>query len=241
MGLSCKPNIYVSWSTSEWRVRLAPLNRFKPSSKIFYWPFQGGTSFVDLLCFCSLLCLLCLCARLFICALWSPAGKGLTSWLSFVVSTVSLSLSHWYPGSGVVLDCIDSWSLHPYLLKPSSKIFDWPFHGGTSFVDLLWLLWLCVRLFICALWSPAGKGLTSWLSFVVYNCEFVTFPLVSWVRYGTWLYRFPNFAPLLTLFSWIWSYHMWVLSCELLHYHLFSQFRINICSNKTFTYKIYIA
>ena len=28
--------------------------------------------------------------------------------LFFVVSTVSLSLSHWYPGSGVVLDCIDS-------------------------------------------------------------------------------------------------------------------------------------
>ena len=40
-------------------LRLAPLNRFKPSSKIFYWPFQGGTSFVDLLCFCSVLCLLC--------------------------------------------------------------------------------------------------------------------------------------------------------------------------------------
>ena len=38
---------------------LAPLNRFKPSSKIFYWPFQGGTFFVDLLCFCSVLCLLC--------------------------------------------------------------------------------------------------------------------------------------------------------------------------------------
>ena len=44
------------------------------------------------------------CARLFICASWSPAGKGLTSWLSFVVSSVSLSLSLWYPGSGVVLD-----------------------------------------------------------------------------------------------------------------------------------------
>ena len=41
------------------------------------------------------------------------------------------------------------------------------------------------RLFICALWSPAGKGLTSWLSLVVFNCEFVTFPLVSWVRCGT--------------------------------------------------------
>ena len=60
-------------------------------------------SFVDLLCFCSVFCLLCLCARLFICALWSLAGKGLTSWLSFVVSTMSLSLSHWYPGSGVIL------------------------------------------------------------------------------------------------------------------------------------------
>ena len=96
----------------------APLNRFKPSSKIFYWPFQGGTSFVDLLCFCSVSCLLCLCARLFICALWSPAGKGLTFWLSFVVS----------------------------------------------------------------------------------NCEFVTFPLVFWVGCGTWLYRFLIFAPLLTLF-----------------------------------------
>ena len=56
--------------------------------------------------FCLLL--LRLCARLFVCALWSPAGKGLTSWRSFVVSTVSLSLSYWYPGSGVVFDCNDS-------------------------------------------------------------------------------------------------------------------------------------
>ena len=30
-------------------------------------------------------------------------------------------------------------------------------------------------------------------------CEFVTSPLVSWVRCGTWLYRFLIFAPLLTL------------------------------------------
>ena len=58
---------------------------------------------MDLLCFCSVfvrICLYVLCGH--------PAGKGLTSWLSFVVSSVSLSLSHWYPGSGVVLDCIDS-------------------------------------------------------------------------------------------------------------------------------------
>ena len=32
------------------------------------------------------------------------------------------------------------------------------------------------RLFIAALWSPAGKELTSWLLFVMSNCDFVTFP-----------------------------------------------------------------
>ena len=81
--------------------------------------------------------------------------------------------------------------------KPSSKIFYWPFHGGTSFVGCL--LCLCARLFICTLWSPAGKGLTSWLSFAVSNCEFFTFPLISWVRCGTWLYRFLICAPFFTL------------------------------------------
>ena len=65
----------------------------------------------------------------------------------------------------------------------------------------MFLFCLCGRLFICALWSPAGKGLTSWLSFVVSNCEFVTFPLVSWVRCGTRLYQFLIFAPLLTSIS----------------------------------------
>ena len=38
--------------------------------------------------------------HLFVDALWSPAGKGCL--------IVTLSLSHWYPGSGVVLDCTDS-------------------------------------------------------------------------------------------------------------------------------------
>ena len=44
------------------------------------------------------------------------------------------------------------------------------------------LCYLCLlivmlsRLFIAALWSPAGKGLTSWLLFVMSNCDFVTFP-----------------------------------------------------------------
>ena len=66
------------------------------------------------------------------------------------------------------------------------------------FFSVLCLLCLCERLLICALWSPAEKGLTSWLSFVVSNCEFVTLPLVSWGRCGTSLYRFLIFALLLT-------------------------------------------
>ena len=68
----------------------------------------------------------------------------------------------------------------------------------TKYLCVLVHIWI-KGLFICPLWSPAGKGLTSWLSFVVSNCEFVTFPLVSWVRFGTCLYGYLIFAPLLTL------------------------------------------
>ena len=41
------------------------------------------------------------------------------------------------------------------------------------------------HLFVAALCSPAGKGLTSWLLFVMFSCVFVTFPCESWVRCGT--------------------------------------------------------
>ena len=48
------------------------------------------------------------------------------------------------------------------------------------------LVLLCfrARLFSDGLCSPAGKGLTSWLLFVMSNCEVVTLPLVFWVRRG---------------------------------------------------------
>ena len=54
------------------------------------------------------------------------------------------------------------------------------------FLYFVCLFFLCfhARLFVDALWSPAGKRLTSWLSFVTTNCDVVTFPLVSWVRCG---------------------------------------------------------
>ena len=37
---------------------------------------------------------------------------------------------------------------------------------------------MLLHLFIAALWSPAGKGLTSKLLLVMFNCVFVTFPCV---------------------------------------------------------------
>ena len=66
-------------------------------------------------------------------------------------------------------------------------------------ISVLFLLCFRARLLIDALWSHAGKGLTSWLSFVMYMCEVVTFPYVSCVRCGAWLYKFLIFALFLTL------------------------------------------
>ena len=150
----------------------------EPSSK----KFLGGVSFVDH-SFYFWLVMLCFHARLFIDALWSPAvkgltlwspaGKGLTSWLSFVMSNCE-KLNQYFMAKRNV----EKYKFH----EPSSK----KFLGVASFVDhsfCFWLVILCfhARLFIDALWSPAGKGLTSWLSFVMSNCEFVLFDLILYV------------------------------------------------------------
>ena len=52
------------------------------------------------------------------------------------------------------------------------------------FYFCLVLLYFHSCLSVDALWSPVGKGLTSWLSFVMSICDVVTFPLVFWVRCG---------------------------------------------------------
>ena len=75
------------------------------------------------------------------------------------------------------------------------------FGGPTFFMFLFCLVFamsLCASVymyFVVTCWERADL-----LALVcgVY-CEFVTFPLVSWVRCGTWLYRFLIFAPLLTI------------------------------------------
>ena len=96
------------WSTFELRVRLArcetglspPLKYFTDRSKavLLLWIIYA----------ISVLFLFHFRARLFIDALWSPAGKGLASWPSFVMSFCEVVTIPWYPGSGLVLDCIDS-------------------------------------------------------------------------------------------------------------------------------------
>ena len=45
-----------------------------------------------------------------------------------------------------------------------------------NFCYLCFVFVMLSYLFIAALWSLAGKGLTSWLLFVIFNYAFVTFP-----------------------------------------------------------------
>ena len=68
--------------------------------------FFSGPFMLFLSCFCRLLYVLCG----YLLGKGGPLDSRL--WCLFV----KLSLSNWYPGSGVVLDCIDSWSLSPFLL-----------------------------------------------------------------------------------------------------------------------------
>ena len=108
------------------------------------------------------------------------------------------------------------------LLKPSSKIFYWPFWGSASFMDNLCdfcLVLLCFRayLFINDLWSPARKGLTSWLSFVLSNCKVVTFPSVSWVRWGAWLYRSLIIAPFHSLIGKLYRNELRYINCIIIY------------------------
>ena len=92
--LSCKPNVCVSWSSSELRVRLAhhesPPPPPPPPGKIFLLTVIRRFFFVGSFLFFFLSCLLY--------AFRSPAEKGLTSWLSSVMSiceVVLIPLVYW--------------------------------------------------------------------------------------------------------------------------------------------------
>ena len=62
---------------------------------------------MDLFCYLCFVSITLCC--LFFAALLSPAGKGLTSWLTCVwCFVVFCHFLVWCPGSGEVFDCIDS-------------------------------------------------------------------------------------------------------------------------------------
>ena len=106
--------------------------------------------------------------------------------------------------------CLDPHLIHTWTkgslarwnrFKSSSKMFYWPFQGGTSFVDHLSYFCLVFVIFcVCSL-MPFGHllGRSYWLSFVVLICVLLLF------RYGNWLYRFLIFGLFLTcIISAVW-------------------------------------
>ena len=82
----------------------APLNQFKPSSKNIFTDHSRAVLLLWIIYVISVLILLCFHARLFVYALWSPAGKGLTSF----------QLVSWVRCGAWLYN--DSWSLPSFLL-----------------------------------------------------------------------------------------------------------------------------
>ena len=119
-----------------------------------------------------LVCVVMSC--LLLVALWSPAGKRLTSWLC-VCCVLSLSQicpgPHQNKGRGLRSET----GLCPpvkYLLTVPRRYF---FVDHLCYLCLVFVMVSC--LFIAALWSPAGKGLTSWLLFVMFKMCFCHCPM----------------------------------------------------------------
>ena len=96
---------------------------------------------------------------------------------------MSSSVPHHKVDLGMFLEC-----MVPNMLKYKKKKYTIKTglsHPVKYFTDrfnaVLLLRIVCTIYVLCLscfrlLWSPAGKGLTSWLLFVMLNCVFVTFP-----------------------------------------------------------------
>ena len=72
-----------------------------------------------------------------------------------------------------------------------------------SYLCLVFLM--LSRLFIAVLWSPTGKGLTIWLSFVMFNSVLVSFPCGILGQVLCSLYRLLIFVTVLTLYKSIYT------------------------------------
>ena len=51
-------------------------------------------------------------------------------------------------------------------------------------------------MFVDALWPPAGKGLTSWLSFVMSYCDVVIFPIGILIQVWCFIVSIPDLCHL---------------------------------------------
>ena len=152
----------MSWFSSELRVRLALLNWFKPSSKIFYWPFQGGTSFVDffylfvLSCVCYVfvcVCLYVLCGHLLEKS-W-PLGCRLCSLTEFVTFPLAIGIlgQAWYLIVSIPHLCTRTYLLFPccrFLFLPLVYACCTPIVGYMQcIVNLHWFrIMICLKIYL---------------------------------------------------------------------------------------------
>ena len=99
------PHLNLGWGWCHETGLSSPVKYFTDCSKValLLWIIYVFRSCVCYAFVC--VCLIVPCGHLL--------GKGWPLGSRLWSLTVSLLLSHWYPGSCVVLDCIDSWSLHP--------------------------------------------------------------------------------------------------------------------------------
>ena len=178
-------------------MRLAPWNRFRPSRKSILLTVPRRYSFVDRFCWLCFMFGGVVLSCLFLVALWSPAGKGLTSWLLCLSCFVTFPNVPW--STSELRARLAPWNW----FKPSSKIFT----DRSKAVLLLWIICVIYVLYlscfcVCSLLPCGhllGKGWPHdsclWCLIVILSLFYV----VSWVSCGTWLYWFMIFVVFLTL------------------------------------------
>ena len=97
------------------------MKQVKPCSKIFLLTVPRQSFFYGYLCYLCLVFVMLSCASVYwwlVVICWERADLLAPRLWCLIVK---LSLSHWYPWTGVVLDCMDSWYLHSFLLSMVTK------------------------------------------------------------------------------------------------------------------------
>ena len=116
----CKTNIYLSWSTSELRVRFVSSNMFKPSSNFLTDRLKA----MLLLWILFIICVSCHIVLYVLAALWSLLGKNdLLALLHLMFFLCYCHFPIWCSGSDGVFDCMNYWYLPSSSLGPMSPLF----------------------------------------------------------------------------------------------------------------------